>query len=326
MASEVSAQGWRKLRAPGAAGQSAGQHRQFGAFRPGRHAFHFPFVPAYAQPPDGVMTRRCALAALLAMLLAGCTGRRNDAGEVCARADTLSGDPQTASPPRGERAAFRVLVFSRHAGYAHRSIPAGTAALHAIGAFHGFSVEATEAARRFTDEGLRPFRVVIFLNTTGDVLNAGQQAAFTRYIRAGGGFVGIHSASDTEHDWEWYHRLLGAEFAAHPPVQRARLRVDDRSHPSTRSVPREWTRTDEWYDYRAPPPPNVRILVSVDESTYTGGHMGASHPVSWAQEFEGGRAWYTSMGHTTCSYAEPAFLRHLTGGIIWAAGEDDDGR
>jgi type 1 glutamine amidotransferase len=154
-------------------------------------------------------------------------------------------------------------------------------------------------------------------------LNSEQQAAFTRYIRRGGGFVGVHSASDTEHHWEWYHRLLGAEFVAHPPIQRAHLRVEDRSHLSTRVLPREWTRTDEWYDFRAPPPSNARILVSVDETSYAGGHMGASHPVSWSQEFDGGRAWYTAMGHTTCSYAEPAFLTHLAGGILWAAGEDD---
>jgi type 1 glutamine amidotransferase len=274
-------------------------------------------------PPNGVVTLKYVLGALLAVLLTGCREPRNDAGEVCTKADSLYSEPRTVWPVHGELAAFRVLVFSRHQGYFHRSIPAAIAALHAIAPFHGFTVEATEEPERFTDKALRPFRVVIFLNTTGDVLNAEQQAAFTRYIRAGGAFVGVHSASDTEHEWAWYHRLLGVDFAAHPPVQRAHLRVNDRMHLSTRALPREWTRTDEWYDYRAAPPPNVRILVSVDETSYAGGHMGASHPVSWAQKFEGGRAWYTAMGHTTCSYAEPAFLSHLAGGILWAAGADD---
>lgn len=154
-------------------------------------------------------------------------------------------------------------------------------------------------------------------------MNEEQQAAFTRYIRAGGGFVGIHSASDTELDWEWYHRLVGAVFASHSPVQRARSRVDDRSHPSTRTLPREWVRTDEWYDFRSSPPPSPRSLGSVDEDCYVGGGIGASHSVSWAQIFERGRSWYTATGHPTCSYAEPAFLDHLARGILWAAGEND---
>jgi type 1 glutamine amidotransferase len=220
----------------------------------------------------------------------------------------------------GRGPAFRVLLFSRHLGYAHQSIPAAITALQGVGGSHGFAVEATEDAGRFTDEQLQQYRVVVFLSTTGDVLNDLQQDAFTRYIRAGGGFVGVHSASDTEYDWEWYHRLLGVYFAAHPPIQRARLQVNDRSHPSSSALPETWVRIDEWYDYRSPPPPGARILVSVDESSYSGGQMGAAHPVSWAQEFEGGRSWYTAMGHTSSSFAEPAFLEHLAGGVIWAAG------
>ncbi len=257
------------------------------------------------------------------LLVVACDGPRRYVGEVCGSADTVAGRATETALDSPRVTPFRALLFSRHRGYTHQSTPAATAAFHVLGASLGFTVEATEAADRFSDDGLRAFRVVIFLGTTGDVLNEGQQAAFTRYIRAGGGFVGIHSASDTELDWEWYHRLVGAHFASHPPVQRARLRVDDSSHPSTRTLPQEWARTDEWYDFRSSPPPSARILVSVDEHSYVGGGMGASHPVSWAQGFEGGRSWYTAMGHTTCSYAEPAFLEHLAGGILWAASEND---
>ncbi len=159
----------------------------------------------------------------------------------------------------------------------------------------------------------------MFLSTTGEVLDAAQQAAFERYIQAGHGLVGVHSASDTEYGWSWYHTLLGVTFASHPPMQQASVVVVDTGQRSTRTLPDPWVRTDEWYNYTALPV-SVSVLVRVDESTYSGGTMGATHPISWQREYDGGRAWYTAMGHTACSYSERAFLDHLLGGIEWAAG------
>ena len=163
----------------------------------------------------------------------------------------------------------------------------------------------------------------MFLNTTGDVLDATEQAAFERFIQRGGGFVGIHSASDTEYDWPWYGRLVGAYFQSHPAIQRAVLIVD-RSDASTAHLPVRWSRTDEWYDFRDDPGEAVQVLVRLDERTYSGGKMGANHPITWYHRFDGGRAWYTAMGHTEQSYAEPEFLAHLLGGIRWAAGGRSD--
>jgi type 1 glutamine amidotransferase len=217
-------------------------------------------------------------------------------------------------------AGTRVLVFSRTTGYRHESIPAGVAAVEELGARHGFAVEHTEDAAAFREENLGRFRVVVFLSTTGDVLDPAQQAAFERYVRAGAGFVGVHSAADTEYDWAWYGQLVGAYFRSHPAIQPATVRVVDTAHLSTRCVPSAWARTDEWYDYRARPAAGTTLLAALDEGTYQGGVTGDPHPISWYHPFDGGRAWYTGMGHTSESYTEPAFLNHLAGGILWAAG------
>jgi type 1 glutamine amidotransferase len=245
------------------------------------------------------MPQAARLLLLLALALGACAEPRN-------------GPPATAD--------VRALVFTRTTGFRHASIPAGIAAVHALGAAHGFSVEATEAPAAFGDANLARFRVVIFLNTTGDVLDDAQQGALERFIAAGNGFVGVHSAADTEYDWAWYGGLVGAYFASHPAIQEASVVVGDASHPSTAGLASPWVRTDEWYDFQALPPPGVDVLLLVDEASYTGGAMGAPHPIAWHHAYEGGRAWYTAMGHTEQSYSEPAFLAHLMGGIRWAAG------
>jgi uncharacterized protein len=218
------------------------------------------------------------------------------------------------APPR-----FSVLVFTKTAGFHHDSIPAGIQAIRSLGVQNGFDVDDTADEAAFTDSNLSRYRVVVFLNTTGDILDLPQQVAFETFIHDGGGFVGIHSAADTEYDWPWYGHLLGAYFVSHPDIQSATLNVVDASHPSTETLPREWRRTDEWYNFRQHPTPDVGVLLSIDESSYTGGEMGSSHPISWRHPYEGGRAWYTAMGHTIESYSEPLFLVHIAQGIIWAA-------
>ncbi len=213
-----------------------------------------------------------------------------------------------------------VLVFSKTAGFRHASIPTGVEAIETLGGQNGFKVEATEDSSAFTDANLARFSTVVFMSTTGDVLNDDQQAAFERYIRSGGGFLGIHSAADTEYDWPWYGRLVGAYFKGHPAIQVATVVVADRVHPSTKHLPRRWQRRDEWYQYRTSPRGKVHILATLDESTYKGGGMGDDHPIAWCHEFDGGRAFYTGGGHTNESFVEPAFLQHLLGGILWTAG------
>jgi type 1 glutamine amidotransferase len=226
-----------------------------------------------------------------------------------------SGDPEAKPKSRAQ-----VLVFSKTSGFRHDSIPAGIGAIRSLGRANGFSVSATEDAKAFAPKRLRGFDAVVFLNTTGDVLAPRQQRAFRSYIRKGGGWVGIHSAADTEYEWPFYGRLLGAYFQSHPAIQPATIDVVDRSHPSTRPLPARWVRTDEWYDFRSNPRGAVHVLATLDESTYSGGTMGTDHPIAWCHGFKGGRAWYTAGGHTSESYSEPLFRRHLLGGILWAAG------
>jgi type 1 glutamine amidotransferase len=215
----------------------------------------------------------------------------------------------------------RILVFSKTTGFRHGSIEPGIAALRNLGAANGFEVDATEDAGQFTTANLGRYGAVVFLSTTGDVLNDAQQAAFMTFIRRGGGYVGIHAAADTEYFWPWYGDLMGAYFARHPAPARARIRVENRDHPSTRALPDPWVRTDEWYDFqRNPRRHGVTVLLTLDESSYPGGQMGSDHPIAWYHEFDGGRAWYTAGGHTDESFSEPEFLQHLLGGIRYAAG------
>ncbi|TDC74645.1 ThuA domain-containing protein [Streptomyces hainanensis] len=216
--------------------------------------------------------------------------------------------------------AYEVLVFSKTAGFRHDSIEEGIAAITQLGAANGFTVTATEDAGAFTAENLAQFEAVVFLSTTGDVLNTAQEAAFEGYINAGGGYVGVHAAADTEYDWAWYNGLAGALFQSHPQIQPATVRVEDRAHDATAHLGDTWQRTDEWYNYRTNPRSTAHVLASLDESSYTGGTMEGDHPIAWCKEYSGGRAFYTGGGHTAESYAEEEFVRHLLGGIRWAAG------
>jgi len=229
----------------------------------------------------------------------------------------LSIGPARAQPAN----AFRVLAFTRTMGFRHDSIPDAVEAITRLGAEHGFSVDTTEDPSVFNDAQLPAYAAVIFLLTTGDVLDDPQQAAFERYIEGGGGFVGVHSATDTEYDWPWYGALLGTYFADHPPgTYQATVRIEVADDPSTRDLPNPWRRTDEWYNFASNPRGRVNVLMTIDESTYKGGTMGADHPIAWYHQYDGGRAWYTALGHTSESYYEPLFLAHLWGGVIYAAG------
>jgi type 1 glutamine amidotransferase len=218
---------------------------------------------------------------------------------------------------------FRLLVFSRTTAFRHASIPAAITALGQLAAEHQVSVDFTEDPTCFTDATLAQYQAVVFLLTTGNVLDGDQQAAFERYIRKGGGYVGVHSASDTEYGWAWYGGLVGAYFDrvhGHSTVVQATLHVVNRTHPSTSPLPATWVRSDEWYNFATNPRGQVTVLLTIDEHTYQGGVMGDDHPLAWYHPYDGGRAWYTALGHTIESYSEPLFLAHLWGGITYAAG------
>ena len=214
----------------------------------------------------------------------------------------------------------RVLVFSKTAAFKHASIPSGILAIQALGRTHHFAVDTTTDVTNFNEHFLAQYKAVIFLSPTGSVFNEEQKEAFQAYIQQGNGFVGIHAATDFEYDWAWYGDLVGAYFASHPKQQEAHIQVIDNKHISTKHLPSTWVRKDEWYNFRKVSPA-IHVLLNLDESTYevTKDKMGEQHPIAWYHEFDGGRAFYTGLGHTDEAYQEPLFLQHLLGGICYAA-------
>ncbi|WP_299548896.1 ThuA domain-containing protein [Seonamhaeicola sp.] len=213
-----------------------------------------------------------------------------------------------------------ILVLSKTAGFRHESIKPGIAALKKLGIENDFKVKATENMAYMVEDSLKNYDAVVFLNTSGDILDAVQQADFERYIQAGGGFVGVHAATDTEHDWPWYNKLVGAYFNGHPAVQSAKLRIVDKGHMSTEKLDSVWLKEDEWYNFKSINP-DIKVLIEIDESSYNGGENGEHHPISWYHEFDGGRSFYTAMGHTNDTYTDSTFLNHLLAGLQYAMGD-----
>ena len=224
---------------------------------------------------------------------------------IAVLAATDAAVPVSTQPAAGPR----VLVFTKTAGFRHTSIPVAVRTVRLLGPRNGFAVDATEDASSFSDTNLRRYDAVVFLMTTGDVLDTRQQQAFQRFIRAGGGFAGVHAAADTEHGWPWYGRLIGAYFKNHPQIQPATIRVENARHPSTVGLPRRWIRIDEWYNFARNPRVAVRVLATLDERSYSPGAdaMGSDHPIAWSHRYQGGRAWYraaaipTSLTPSRCS-------------------------
>lgn len=214
---------------------------------------------------------------------------------------------------------FRALVFSKSTGFRHQMIPDGVYAIKQLAAAHVFSVYTTEDANHFTDENLAKYDVIILMSTTGTIFNEEQKAAFQKFVQSGKGVVGIHSATDTEYEWPWYNQMIGAYFLAHPRQQTLRLQVTDKTHPSTWHLPDNWLWTDELYEFRNVNP-NIKVLLNADETTYEPAKpMGANHPMAWYHEFDGGRVFYTALGHVEAVWKDPDFLKHLYGGIWYAA-------
>lgn len=223
---------------------------------------------------------------------------------------------------------FRVLLFTKTDGFHHESIQEGVAAVRQLAARHTFAVDWHENASIFTDEGLKKYQCIIFLNTTANILNEEQQSAMERFIKGGKGFVGVHSATDTEYDWPWYNQMIGMMFKIHPAQQTAYLNIMNTDFPGMQGWPKKMLWTDEWYDFKEILAKDLTYLIKIDEKTYNpyakwGNNeskgMGDFHPIAWYHNYDGGRAFYTGLGHIGLVYSEPLFLEHLYGGIYWAA-------
>ncbi len=238
-----------------------------------------------------------------------------------AKSSRLKPLPQKPLPQEHENRPVRMLVFTRTEGFRHDSIPAAVAALRELGDGLGWQVEHGEDAAAFSPGNLVRYRVVAFANTTGDVLDEGQQAALRAFVERGGGFVGLHSAADTEYGWPWYGELVGAWFDSHPPGLQTTAVVFEGAHP-LRDAP--WLTTDELYNYRSNPRERVRVIATVDERGYTGGKMGRDHPIAWCHRMHQGRSWYTGLGHSQAMYTDATFRTHVLRGLRFAAGLSGD--
>ena len=225
---------------------------------------------------------------------------------------------------RAAEPEWRVLVFSKTLMYRHASITNGIAMIKRLGAEANFGVDVTEDSAVFTPENLARYRAVVFLSTSGDILDNGQQEAFRTWLENGGGLVGIHAAVAgkvaTEGTWPWYGETFCTEFDQHKAIEKAAVDIEDRANVSTAHLPTRWVRTDEWYNFKSSPRGKVRVLATLDESSFHGGTMGGDHPVVWCRRVGKGRLWYTALGHTAASYTEPEFVQHVLGGIQIAAG------
>ena len=271
------------------------------------------------------MRIRRTLVIALAMVWAACSASPSEPTitVVVPTPGTEAGQsPTTSTSPTStiDLRPLQVLVVHETAGFRHDSIPAGLDAIVDIGNENGFTVESSDDSTVLLDPGLARTRVVVFLNTTGDILTVPEEHAMEAFVRSGGGFVGIHSASDTEYDWSWYGGLVGAYFDSHPAIQAATIRSTGTDHPAGQGLPSSFERVDEWYNFRSLPGPDVVVLARLDETSYEGGIMGDDHPIAWAQDYDGGRSFYTAGGHTIESHAEPLFRDHVKTGILWSAG------
>lgn len=274
-------------------------------------------------------------ALLTSLLLTACpnTSPNNGSNSEAATEDG-------SSPPTVISGPFKMLVFSHTAGFRHASIETGKVMLQNLADANDFSIDLTEDPAQFNDANLAQYAAVFFLNTTLDVFNSEQEAAFENFIRNGGAFVGVHSAADTEHGWPFYGELVGAYFLTHPVLnQPGSIIIEDHDHPSVSHVSDPWTiqPTEEFYSFKTNPRDEVRVITRIDESSYMqepntscdpsgnptfpeGGFSGiqGDHPMTWCHDKFAGRAWYTALGHEATLYFDPDYQQHVLNGILTA--------
>ncbi|PRX48176.1 ThuA domain-containing protein [Salegentibacter salegens] len=223
---------------------------------------------------------------------------------------------------KDEKDKKEVLVFYKTEGFWHNSIPTGRNFIEELGGAHDFKVTSTKDASDFQSDDLKNYDLVVFLNTTGNVFDKKEQEGFKNYIENGGNFFGIHAAADTEGDWSWFVELVGGFFDGHPEVQKADIKLNMPGHPAVSYLPKVWSRTDEWYNYKNLNP-ETQVLLYLDENSYQGGTNGEEHPIAWFRETDhGGVSIYTGLGHTIQSYIEPLFQEHILRSILFALGEE----
>ena len=235
----------------------------------------------------------------------------------------LSGFPGTGCAQESNSADRpqnpRMLVYTHTNGYRHASIEFGVATLKNLAKEEGVLMDHTEDSLQFNEKNLNKYNLVVFLSTTGDVLGRAQEQAFRSFVEGGGAFLGIHAATDTEYEWPWYGKLVGAYFESHPEQQEADVQVVNHTHPATAHMPKTWRHYDEWYNFKDINP-DIQVLLRLDEKSYQGGKNGDNHPIAWYHENAGGKVFYTGLGHGEATFQNPVFLRHLRGGLRYCLG------
>lgn len=219
-----------------------------------------------------------------------------------------------------QKQSKKVLLFSKTAAFRHESIEFGNQAITKLLNANSIQIDHTEDANYFTENKLKQYAAIIFFNTTGNVLDNQQQIEFEKYIQGGGGFVGIHSASDTEYEWPWYNQLVGAYFDGHPPIQDANLKCANKNELCCKHLPEIWTLNEEWYNFKSINPA-IEVIMTIDEASYEGGKNGQQHPIVWKHHFDGGRSFYTAIGHKESTFTDPLYLQQLLVGVEFAMGK-----
>ena len=212
--------------------------------------------------------------------------------------------------------SFSILVITETEGWVHESIGSGLNLIEDIANKNNFNVYYSDDSSIITHDNLKNFNSIIFLNTTGNILSNKEQNVMEEFIRSGRGFLGVHSAADTEYDWDWYGNLVGAYFRSHPDVMSAKiLTVENKI---TDHLDSEWRIEDEWYNFNYTNE-NIKILLNLDESSYEGGDHPDYHPITWYHEYDGGRSFYTGLGHTNEVYKDNRFIKLLEKGILYVS-------
>jgi uncharacterized protein len=222
---------------------------------------------------------------------------------------------------RSTEGALGILVFTKRESGPNPIRLAADAALQQLSFKQNWNLTLTADAGEFTASRLENYAAVVWLDTAGNVLDAGQKSAYEQFHRRGRGSVAIHSGGvNTEKDWSWYRKLASTTTVSSWGRREYTIVNLDASHPANFAWPMIRRKTADWFRFASPPHPgpDARVLLAIDDPMFP---LGVCYPVSWCSEPEEGRYFYTAFGGSPEDYSDEIFLSHLARGIEWAAGK-----
>ena len=208
-----------------------------------------------------------------------------------------------------------ILYVTHSAGFRHDSLPLSQEVLRDIGTRSGkFHVTATEDLSQLSD--LTHYSAVVFF-TSGELpLTPAQKQGLLEFVRNGGGFAGIHSATDTLYTWPEYGDLIGGRFDGHPWTEEVRIDIEDPDHPAVRHLAPSFSITDEIYVFRDFSRERVRVLMTLDNAS-------GDYPLAWVRNYGKGRVFYTALGHFDTTWRDARFQQMLEEGLSWVTGQSE---